>query len=178
MADICATPYKTWAPIYRDLGMWPRPIIGKKPRNREWQFSNEELPEGTIEKWMEEKADYNIGLTMGSPLPDGTLLGALDIDHDSYVGLGRVLLRNPKCGRFGKKGIVFFFRYPKGLETPKKIRSKGKDEKSLGDVAEVFLQRSLIAIPPSIHPETQQPYRWVGTPLHEIAFNDLPLIGE
>ena len=178
MSDICTTPYGTWAPIYRKLGMWPRPLVGKACKEKNWQLPDSELPEGTIEKWDKERSQHNIGLVAGSPFPDGTLLGFLDIDNDKYIKLGLSLLGNPKCARRGKKGIVIPFRYPVGLVTSKKMRVKGKDNEELGEVAEFLLKGSLSAIPPSIHPDIGQPYIWIETPLHELNFNDLPLIGE
>jgi hypothetical protein len=33
-------------------------------------------------------------------------------------------------------------------------------------------------IPPTIHPDTNESYRWIGTPLLNVDFSTLPLIGE
>ncbi|MBN8544257.1 MAG: bifunctional DNA primase/polymerase [Alphaproteobacteria bacterium] len=182
-------PFGTWAKIYRDLGLSPRPLkypgadsrtgklLGKACKERGWQLPDSELPPGTVEKWDAQYGHYNIGLLMGTPLPDGTLLGALDIDHDQYVPLGRALLGNPSCGRVGKKGAVYFVRFTP-LEAKVKYKVKGEQNAAFGQVAEFLLQRTLCVIPPSIHPDIEQPYRWIGTPLHEMDFNQLPLIGE
>ncbi len=178
MYDQNVGPFGIWAEIYRDLGMWPRPLVGKAPKEKNWQLPDPELPEGTIEKWDAERADFNIGLVAGSPFPDGTLLGFLDIDNDLYVRLGKALLGNPKCARLGKKGMVFPVRYTPDLKTGKKMRVKGEENEHWGEVAEFLFAGSLCAIPPSIHPDTNRPYEWIGIPLHKIDFNDLPLIGE
>lgn len=171
------TPFGDWAKIYQDLGYWVRPVVGKAPKIKNWQLPDHEQPEGIIEKWIEQKPDHNIGLVTGSPFPDGTLLGFLDIDHDNYIGLGRTILGNPKCGRIGAKGIAYPFRYIPGLETPQKMRPKGQENAHLGHTGEILINGSLCVIPPSIHPKTKNPYAWVGTPLHKLDFNDLPLIG-
>ncbi len=176
MSDICKTPFGTWAPIYRKLGLWPRPLIGKACKFKGWSTPDPELPIERTEEWDRKHAALNLGLLMGSTLSDGTLLGALDIDHDDYVGLGRTLLNNPPCGRIGKKGAVFFVRILPSLAS-QKFRVK-EDDKKYGQVLECLFQNSVCAIPPSIHPETQQPYRWIGTSLLEMNFNKLPLIGE
>jgi hypothetical protein len=49
--------------------------------------------------WLTSHAHFGIGLLMGSPFPDGTALGALDIDRDEYVRDGRVVLGDPPSGR-------------------------------------------------------------------------------
>jgi len=177
MSDICQTPYGTWAQVYRELGLWPRPLIGKACKQKNWQLPDNELPPGTLDTWDKKYETSNIGLLMGSPLEDGTLLGALDIDHDDYVGLGRTLLGNPPCGRFGSKGAVFFVRISPSLPS-QKFKVKGDSEHGGIQALECLFKKCLCAIPPSIHPDTEQPYRWIGTPLHEIDFTKLPLIGE
>lgn len=184
-----STPFGTWASVYRGLGLWPRPLqypgtdprtdkpLGKACREKDWQLPDSELPAGTLERWDANYPHFNIGLLMGTPLPDGTLLGALDIDSDLYVQLGKTLLNDPPCGRIGKKGAVFFVRILP--EVPKlKFSVMGEHNAHLGQVAECLFQKTLCVIPPSIHPDTAQPYQWLGTPLHEIDFNKLPLLGE
>jgi hypothetical protein len=52
-------------------------------------------------------AQHGVGLLMGSPFPDGTMVGALDIDRDEYTRISQVFLHHPPCGRIGKKGAVF-----------------------------------------------------------------------
>jgi hypothetical protein len=187
--SLCQTPYGTWAKVYQDRGLWPRPLqcpgidaktkkpLGKACREKGWQTPDSELPPGTRERWALELGHYNIGLLMGTPLPDGTRLGALDIDHDQYTALGKVLLGgNPPCGRFGKKGAVFFVRYIGDIKS-QGFKVKPPNE-SYDQVAELLFAKKLCVIPPSIHPDTNQPYRWLGTPLHEMDFSQLPLIGE
>ena len=107
-----------WAGVYRRRGYWPRPITpGTKACHvREWQKPDSELSEATLASWLTSHANFGIGLLMGSPFPDGTTLGALDIDHDEYVRLGRASLIDAPSGRIGKKGAVFFVRVRGRLE--------------------------------------------------------------
>jgi hypothetical protein len=182
-------PYGKWAKIYRDRGLWPRPLkfpgtdvntgklLGKACREKGWQTPDPELPPATLERWDLECPQYNIGLLMGTPLGDGTCLGALDIDNDQYTKLGCALLNDPPCGRIGKKGAVFFVRVLPNVKKLK-FRVKGEHNAHIGQVAECLFSKTLCVIPPSIHPETQQSYTWIGTPLHEMDFFKLPLIGE
>ena len=165
--------FAEWARVYRERGYWPRPITeGRKACHlRDWQRPDHEIPAAELASWPTKYGPLGIGLLMGSPFPDGTTLGALDIDHDDYVRVGRALLRDPPCGRIGKRGAVFFVRVRGRLRNPE-FRVAGKGDK----VAECLFVKKLCVIPPTIHPDTGQAYRWIGTPLHEIDFNQLPIV--
>jgi Bifunctional DNA primase/polymerase, N-terminal len=171
--------YSEWAPRYRGMGFWPRPInLGSKAcRIPKWQTPDDQLPPKTLEHWLRRYGHFGIGLLMGSPLPDGTALGALDVDRDEYVGLAKALLQSPVCGRIGKKGAVFFVRVAGNFGNPE-FRVGGTLAKEWGKVAECLFRKKLCVIPPTIHPETNSSYRWIGTPLHEVDFACLPLIGD
>lgn len=179
MTKLSHTVFGDWAPIYLGLGLEPRPIIpGEKSCKEEgWNKPNAELLPGLLEKWLKDRAHYGIGLRMGTRLADGTCLGALDIDHDKYIRLGSALLGNPPCGRIGKKGIVYFFRYSPS-DKPEKYKLRVKDREEYGLVAEIFIGGTQVVIPPTIHPDTEMPYTWQGTPLHEMDLLKLPYIGE
>ena len=142
---------------------------------REWQKPDSELSEATLASWLTSHAHFGIGLLMGSPFPDGTTLGALDIDRDEYVRVGRASLGHTPSGRVGKKGAVFFVRV-RGRPSNPEFRVRGEEGKHLGKVAECLFVRKLCVIPPTIHPDTGQAYRWIGRPLHEVDFNELPIV--
>jgi Bifunctional DNA primase/polymerase, N-terminal len=165
-----------WAGLYRRRGYWPRPITpgSKACHVREWQKRDSELSDATLASWLTSHAHFGIGLVMGSPFPDGTTLGALDIDRDEYVRVGRAVLRDPPAGRIGKKGAVFFVRV-RGRLSNQEFKVRG-DDKRYGKVAECLFVRKLCVIPPTIHPDTGQPYRWFGRPLHEVSFDELPIV--
>ncbi len=129
--------FAPWAGLYRQRGFWPRPItLGTKACHvREWQKRDSELPKQTLASWLTSHADCGIGLVMGSPFPDGTTLGALDIDHDEYVRIGQALLRDPPSGRIGKKGVVFFVRVRGRLSNPE-FEVRGDDGNRYGKIAE------------------------------------------
>lgn len=163
------------APLYGDLGFWPRPVTPgtKKAAVPSWQNPDSDIPERTRKSWLKQYASHGIGLVMGSPLPDGTTLGAIDIDRDEYVGLGKALLGEIVCGRFGSKGVVIFVRVSGEAKSRDfKVRGEGKGDK----VAEALFKRKFCVIPPTIHPDTSAPYRWIGTPLLEVDLANLPLV--
>ncbi len=165
--------------IFNDLGMWSRRIRPgtKACYDKGWQAPNTDLPTRALQNWLDAWGTFGIGLLMGSPISDGTRLGALDVDRDEYTSLARTLLRNPACGRIGEKGAVFFVRVRGDVGNPE-FRVSGPKGKSWGKVAECLFVKKLCVIPPTIHPNTRQPYRWIGTPLHEVDLLSLPLIGE
>ena len=168
--------FATEAPRYRAAGFWPRPIeLGSKAcKIKGWQRSDPEIGAAELERWAAQCGRQGIGLLMGSPLPDDTTLGALDIDRNDYVRVAKALLGgNPPCGRFGSKGAVFFVRIMPGVEN-RKFRVGGNGEQ----IAEALFSKSLCVIPPTIHPTTGEPYHWIGTPLLEVDLSTLPLIGE
>lgn len=163
--------------LYRAAGFWPRPVsLGSKACHvRDWQRPDGELPSETLQSWLKSHGRFGIGLLMGSPFPDGTTLGALDIDHDAYTRVGHALLGDPPCCRFGRKGMVVFVRVrgePRNLE----FRVKGDVGKRFGKVAECLFTKKLCVVPPTIHPETGRPYRWIGQSLLEVDFNSLPIV--
>ena len=170
-------PFADWASEYRRRGYWPRPITpGTKACHvREWQKPDSEWPEATLASWLTSHANFGIGLLMGSPFPDGTTLGALDIDHDEYVRLGRASLIASPCGRIGRRGAAFFVRV-RGRPNNPEFRVRGEEGKHLGKVAECLFVRKLCVIPPTSHPNLGQPYLWFGRPLHEVDFDELPIV--
>ena len=168
--------FAQWAPTYRDLGYWPRPIFPgtKACKLKDWQTPDPEVDPAALESWLSTFSNHGIGLLLGSPFPDGTVLGGLDIDHDRYVRVAGVLLGNPPSGRFGARGIMDFVRI-RGQTRYREFKVDQGDGQTV-KVGELLIAKRLAVIPPTIHPDTHEPYRWVGAPLHETAWSDLPII--
>jgi hypothetical protein len=169
--------FAEWASLYRERGYYPRPVSPntKACHARDWQKPDPEIAFEVRERWLNDQGHHGVGLLTGSPFPDGTTLGALDVDHDDYAPLARALLRDPPCGRMGKKGAVFFVRVRGRLSNPE-FRVQGDQAKRYGKVAECLFEKKLCVIPPTVHPETKQPYRWIGRTLLEVDFNELPIV--
>jgi bifunctional DNA primase/polymerase-like protein len=166
------------AQAYTEAGYWPRPIKNgtKGSHLRNWQKPDPDRAEKTILSWQKTYPDAGIGLLLGSPFLDGTLLGALDIDHDDYVRVASVLLGgNPPCGRFGSKGIAYFVRVA-GDGKYRQFKFKPEGSSKFVAVAELLCTKRLCVIPPTIHPKTERPYHWIGKPLLETPYTELPII--
>lgn len=176
MTNITRNMFAHWAPVLRDRGFWPRPVTPgtKATKIKDWQKPDPQQYPRDLERWIRDFADHGVGVVTGSPFPDGTILGALDIDHDDYVEIAKVLLNSPMCGRIGARGAVFFAR----------IRGDGKYRSfsvklASGEtfkVGELLCRNNFCVLPPTIHPRTEHPYQWIGMPLHEVDFHDLPII--
>ena len=166
--------FREHAPSYRKAGFWPRPI---KPGTKachiqKWETPDPERKLGELDSWIETYVHWGIGLLLGSPFPDGTRLAALDIDRDDYVRAAQALLRNPPSGRIGAKGIAYFVRL-QGDGKYRPFKTKGDDGFKVG---EFLADKRLLVLPPTTHPDTKQSYRWVGRPLLDVDYRELPLI--
>jgi Bifunctional DNA primase/polymerase, N-terminal len=103
---------------------------------------------------------------------DGSKLAAVDIDRDDYVRVAQALLRSPPCGRIGAKGIAYLVRLL-GDGKYRALKVKGKGGAKVG---EILCDSRLLVLPPTIHPDTKQPYRWIGRALLDVDYRELPLI--
>jgi hypothetical protein len=174
MTTDLSAPFATWAPVFRRLGLYPRPVrpSSKVPVGSAWQKPDPEIASGVLEGWLQTYATHGIGVLTGTPLPDGSLFAALDIDRDDYVRVAEALLGNPPCGRIGARGAVFFVR----LRGDGRYRPfVAKTAQGRIKVGELLCNGRFCVLPPTIHPNGQS-YRWIRTPLHEIQLSDLPLM--
>lgn len=157
-------PYDLTRQGYLEKGFWVRRTSpGKKGcRDQNWQRQQPEV---------EQTAPYDgIALMAGSPLPDGTTLGFIDVDHDGLTRAFRLWL-NPRCERIGKKGTAIPVRVDGNVVNGKfYMVNVGKP------AVELMAHQSIVVIPPSIHPDTKKAYEWRGTPLLEMDPEELPLV--
>jgi hypothetical protein len=136
---------------FHELGFNVIPISGKRPTIEKWSFycthsQTEAEVLGLIP--MAERAT-GIGIVLGH----GVI--ALDIDTDDE----RVLALLPESNliKKGKTGLTAFYR------TNAKVHKKS----SLEHPVELLAVGAQSVIPPSIHPDTKQPYRWeMSDPIH------------
>lgn len=166
--------FREHARQYREAGYWPRPVEPgtKACRIKDWQVPDPEQKLGELSGWLESYGRWGIGLVLGSPLPDGTWLAAVDIDRDDYVRVTAALLRNPVCGRIGAKGIAYLVRL-RGDGKYRALKVKGEGGVKIG---EILCDKRFLVLPPTIHPQTGNPYRWIGRPLLEVDYRELPII--
>lgn len=147
----------------------------KRPEDKEWEkWCREQPDEKQVEAWRK-KGLNQIGLCLGSHLTATTKLIAVDIDNEE-VQLPVSQAIGCVDGKVGAKGITIFCSAPLGIENAK-IRRKKKGEPVKAPSVEILSNGCQTVVPPSIHPTTNQPYRWVGTPLYDNLKN-LPTFDE
>ena len=150
---------------YVDARFWVRPVTpGTKACHiKGWQSESPILPHIPV------GPDYGIGLLSGSPFPDGTYLIVVDGDHGDIERLVQVLVPSP-VACVGREGRIKLFARTRSEFKYQPIKV---DQRKMG---EMLGKAHLAVIPPSIHPETKQPYRWVGPSLLQVPYTDLPIV--
>ncbi|MFC5006943.1 bifunctional DNA primase/polymerase [Dactylosporangium cerinum] len=88
-------------------------------------------------------------------------LAVVDIDPRNGGALDHALMPRTACVATGGGGWHLFYRHPGGRLAPQVADHPGVDLKADG---------GYVVAPPSIHPRTGQPYRWIGShPVIEMA---------
>ena len=155
--------YHQWFQRYVDGGYQPRPVEPgtKKCLIKGW---NADVPTVSVPHGI----DYGIGLRLGTRLADGTCLVAVDVDRDEFVPIAHALVPS-QCGRIGQKGVALFARVAEEQAAgfALKLMAGGKAGEFLGRSAHCV-------IPPTIHPDINQPYYWTDWPLLELPWQELP----
>lgn len=120
----------------------------------------------------------NIGIRMGDALPDGTYLVGIDVDIEEHAlhRAVRMAIGESVPVKKGKKGATYIVRFNAEVRTHK-IRwvREGKNVPAI----DILGRGSQTVLPPSIHPQTGQPYIWVsGTPLTDITIREIPVFND
>lgn len=135
---------------YLDQGLAVIPLRGKRPFIPNWERFSQALP--TEDEAMDFEARFsraNIGLVCG------TASRIVGIDLDVDVPEIKDLIPFSPVQRVGSKGFIRF--YQADLKNPPISRNF----KDVG--VEILYNGRQAVLPPSIHPETKQPYIWTGS---------------
>jgi len=178
----------------RDNGYHPMPVMpGKKEpgqwRNGQWynmsawsQWCDKQPPEFLHEKW-EDWPDAGICIAHGEVV-------GLDVDTDRQdVSEAAIRAVGPSpVRRVGRKGWMGYYRPGGAAEghaarlrwyDPKIFTVNADGKKSYPPQVELLLHGTQSVIPPTIHPDTGRPYRWVtDESLEDMAAADLPLLAD
>jgi AAA domain-containing protein/bifunctional DNA primase/polymerase-like protein len=132
----------------------------------QWQRYCDRLPTGIeIELW-------NDWPDAGVCVPLSQQLKAIDIDTDDPALMAALLavLPDSEIKKRGKKGFTAFYRGSSIIIS--KPFSIGQDR-----VLDLLAHGRQTVVPPTIHPDTGQPYHWLGSEtLETVSLDDLPLL--
>lgn len=164
--------FRDHAPFYyaKGINVIPLYAASKRPLVTAWSdFADFPIPVEVQQQWCQLPDNHNIGVVLGKQ----SNLGVLDIDYadDDLIAEIRKILPEgyDKWTRVGKKGMVFAFRF-----NPKVPRAFKLNSKEHGTICEYLCTGQQVVLPPSIHPETKQPYV-ANSNLWEVI-DELPMI--
>ena len=107
--------------------------------------------------------DCNIALLCGEV--SGVIGFDIDTDDPQIVSLINQFIPQSRCVKRGSKGETRFFKYTKEFAQTER---KG--------IYDLLSNGSYSVMPPSIHPETKEPYLELGESLYHVRPEDLPCI--
>lgn len=155
--------FKNFAPKYHELGLPVIPLNGKFPKYRKWEeWSRREQTEDELDWLIARAPSANIGT------PIGTKFCVLDVDTD-HPEILKAIPYTPlrRRGRSGRAGCYFY-------------RVSNIPNMPGGQYPIDFLNHGRqVVLPPSIHPDTNEQYQWVGEDdIFTFDFDELPEITE
>ncbi len=166
---------------YLDSNISVIPCKGKRPSQgiMDWSSFSYALPsEELIDSWentLRPGTVTGIGVVLGP----ASNLCCIDFDEEDEELLNRLreALPHSPVVKIGKKGETRFFRLYEDKSTYRQQFSKKSIKNRLGTVSvEFFFSSAYTVIPPSIHPETMEPYFWKGSSLEGFDIEDLPIL--
>ena len=143
---------------YWELGFSVLPVIGKRTFITNWsRWCIERQPVELVDGWDKQcKLPYfGIAICAGP----ASNVDALDIDSDSEDILS-LCPGSPLC-RVGSRGRMPIFKHNPQLIKRERDRNNNLPGKRTEGV-QVLSTGNYFVIPPSIHPDTEKPYRWIG----------------
>jgi len=174
------SPFDTVAPKIRQAGLAPIPLgkpesgdSAKGSNIKGWTKFARDLPsEQMVETWCRTYKGHNIGVGLGTRIGNFQLV-AVDIDHNDFQEKIEYALGRKICGKVGKKGATWFC-----LANPD-MKNKSFKTKEHGMIVEILCNGRQTVIPPSIHPETNKPYEWLGeTTIQKVDLESLPVLSD
>lgn len=144
--------FEAFAPTYWAAGL---PVIPLRPRNKmpdinQWSTYGSRMPdEIEMQHWLASFPRGNIGLPLGPA--SGLCMIDIDTEDQDLIDAIMDILPSSPWVRVGKKGMALAYRF----EGQKNFKLRGSEG---GMILEFLGLGNQVVLPPSIHPETQQPY--------------------
>lgn len=144
--------FKNTAPAYYAKGMSviPLHVREKKPIPNDWsRFHDTPVDLQQQNQWLFGNAKSNIGLVLGAQ--SGIIVIDIDTDEEKVYNAIMSCIPPSPWQRKGRKGMMLAYKY-NGIKT---FRIKNLSGETM---VECLSSRTQCVLPPSIHPDTQQPY--------------------
>lgn len=176
-----ASAYAAWAANYRESGHHALPIMpgakipgvlaeGRWSPMPGWSKHCEAMPAEALHDQWEDWEGAGVGVA------HGTIIGLdLDTDRADLLEIVRKAVQPSPAQRRGRKGYMGYYRPGPGMKD-EAGRIRWYDGETGEIVLELLMHGTQSVLPPTIHPDTGQPYVWL-TPdtLADLKAEDLPL---
>lgn len=162
--------FRIHAPAYWQASL---PVIPLRPRNKmpditAWSTYGSRMPTDIEQQlWLASFPNGNLGLPLGPA--SGVCVIDIDTEDQGLIDAILDILPPSPWKRVGKKGMALAYQF----EGQKNFKLRGSEG---GMILEFLGLGNQVVLPPSIHPETQQPYT-ANTNLWDVL-DDLPYLGE
>lgn len=142
---------------YAGLGFSVLPLKGKRPALDNWkQYQEQAASSQTIQNWHKAGLLHNVGLVCGAVSHNHV---ALDLDgaagYPAFAATFPDLAETYTVATGGGVGKHIYWRVAEGGQLPQAVKAMGTP---LGNLEMCAAGRQIVA-PPSIHPNTHNPYR-------------------
>lgn len=150
-----------YAPLYYEKNIPVIPLWDKKTKSKHgkvpipegWQAFKEIMPpKGSQKQWLTLNKENNIGLVLGPQ--SGIVVMDIDTDNEELIAAVEKILPPSPWSRVGKKGKVLAYKYTKHSDQTFRIKENG----ATSPLVEFLSCGAQVVLPPSIHPDTQEPY--------------------
>ena len=150
---------------YHALPVMPGTKVPGEYRNGRWtpaegwnRYRDEATPSFLAKLWAR-WPEANVGVVLGTVIVPGWELGAIDFDTDDSMMLQIMESSVPvsPCRKRGRRGFTAFYLLPAGT----KGRRFRMGTATICELLTGTATRQTI-LPPSIHPETHEPYVWLS----------------
>lgn len=180
--------FESHAQTYLDQGYSIIPVNpnDKKPSIRQWQIYSQQMPtQKELDHWINLYPDHSIGLVCGPA--SGVCAFDYDYDYDeARVSVSKAAFKSDKAkveinalsilppsplGKKGNKGWTRVYR----VKDDGKIKNLSINRRGVRCFDFMYEGRQIV-VPPSVHPETKNPYKWLTDGIEDIAVSDLPIL--
>lgn len=142
------------------------PDGGWRSMSRWQKWCYEPVPVTRVEAWLRMVGDSEVGIGVAC----GQGLICIDIDQEFLLDPVLAILPSSPVQKKGRKGVSLFYR-----GDTEKIRSRNYRTDERVGLCDLLAEGKQTVLPPSIHPDTNEPYFWWGDlTLVDVTLSELP----